>query len=76
MAVVAARQRRSPAFGRRTAVRRHRPRLAVVSGSVLALVFGFIFAGALWIAADTPASAQGFTYNPLPAPAKTAARRQ
>ena len=66
MAVVAARQRRSPAFRRRTPVRRHRPRLTIISRSVLALVFGFVFAGALWIAPTSPAFAQGFTYNPLP----------
>jgi LPS-assembly protein len=66
VAVVAARQGRSPAFGRRTPVRRQRPRLAAVSLSALALVFGFVIAGALAIAVPTPASAQGFTYNPRP----------
>jgi LPS-assembly protein len=66
VAVVAARRGSSPTFGRRTAVRRYRARLAAVSGSVLALIFGFIVAGALDIAASTPASAQGFTYNPRP----------
>ena len=66
MAVVAARQRRSPAFGRRTPVRRHRGRLTAVSGPVLALVFGFLLAGALGVATTTPASAQSFTYNPRP----------
>jgi LPS-assembly protein len=66
VAVVAARQRRSPAFGRRTLVRRHRARLTAVSGPVLALVFGFLLAGALGVATTTPASAQSFTYNPRP----------
>ena len=66
MAVVAALQRRSPAFGRRTAVRRHRLRLAAVRRAVLALVFGLVFAGVLGVALTTPASAQGFTYNPVP----------
>ena len=66
MAVVAARQRRSPAFGRRTPVRRHRARLTAVGGPVLALVFGFLLAGALGVATTTPASAQSFTYNPRP----------
>jgi len=64
VAVVAARQRRSPAFGRRTRVRRYCTRLAAVCGPVLALVFGIAFTGALEIV--TPASAQGFTYNPRP----------
>jgi LPS-assembly protein len=66
VAIVAARRGSSPAFGRRTAVRRYRARLAAASGSVLALVFGLILAGALGIASTTPASAQGFTYNPRP----------
>ena len=66
MAVVAARQGSSPAFGRRTAVRRYRACLAAATGPVLGLVFGFIVAEALAIAATTPASAQGFTYNPRP----------
>ncbi len=65
MAVVAARQIRSPAFGRRTLVRRDRGRLAA-TGPVLALVFGFMFAATLGIATTPPASAQSFTYNPLP----------
>jgi len=67
VAVVAARRGSSPAFGRRHAVRRYRVRLAAARGvGLLALVFGFIVAGALDIAATTPASAQGFTYNPRP----------
>ena len=63
MAVVAARQGRSSVLRWSTRVRRHRSRLA---GSVLALVFGVIFAAALGIVLATPASAQGFTYNPQP----------
>src|SRR6202165_2066226 len=56
----------SPAFGRRPPVRRYRARLTAVSLSVLALVFWLVGAGGLGIAFSTPASAQGFTYNPTP----------
>ena len=66
MADVATRQRRSPAFRRRTPVRRHGGALAAAIGRVLVLVFGFVVAGALGIAATAPASAQGFTYNLRP----------
>src|ERR1700726_3331917 len=66
VAVVAPRQIRSPAFRRRADVRRCGVRLAAVATPVLALVLGFIVAGALGIAATTPASAQGFSYNPIP----------
>ena len=66
MAVVATRQRRSPVFGRRMFVRRQRNRLAAVSGPVVVLVLGFLVAGALERATTSPASAQGFTYNPRP----------
>src|ERR1700704_2731533 len=65
VAVVAARQIGLPAFGRRTTVRRHSGRLAAASGPVLALLFAV--AATLGIAWTTPASAQGFTYNPRPA---------
>ncbi len=66
MAVVAARQGRSSAFRRRTVVRRHRGRLTAAIGPVLALSLGLVFAVALAMALTTPASAQGFTYNPRP----------
>jgi LPS-assembly protein len=66
VAVVAARQWRSPVFRRRMCMRRYRARLTAVNGPVLALVFGFMVAAALGIATTTPASAQGFTYNPIP----------
>jgi LPS-assembly protein len=66
VAVVAARQGGLPVFGRRTAVRRYRARLAAAIGPVLALVFGFILACTLGIVTTTPAAAQGFTYNPRP----------
>jgi LPS-assembly protein len=66
VAVVAARQWRSPAFGRRICMRRYRARLTAVGGPVLALVFAFMFAAALGVATTPPASAQGFTYNPIP----------
>src|SRR5229473_1437229 len=68
VAVVAARQTGSPAFGWRTTVRRQRGRLAAASGPVLALVLGVILADALGMAATSPASAQSFTYKPPPAP--------
>src|ERR1700739_5184236 len=73
--MVAALRIRSPAFRRRADVRRYRVRLAAVTTPVLALVLGFIVAGTLGIAATTPDSAQGFTYNPIPPrpkPPKTA----
>ena len=66
MAIVAARHVRSPALRRRTVVRRCRARLAAATGPVLALVFGLMLADALGIAWVTPASAQGFIYNPRP----------
>jgi LPS-assembly protein len=66
VAVVATRQSMSPAFGRRTPMRRYSSCLAAVCRSVLALIFGLGFAGVLGIAATTPASAQTFTYNPAP----------
>jgi LPS-assembly protein len=65
VAIVAARQGMSSAFRLRTVVRRDGARL-VASGPVLALIFGFVFAGPLGITATTPASAQSFTYNPMP----------
>ncbi|MGD0849375.1 MAG: LPS-assembly protein LptD [Bradyrhizobium sp.] len=49
--------------------------MAAVIAPVFVLVLGFIAAGVLGIAAMTPASAQGFTYNPnppRPKPPKTA----
>ncbi len=66
MAIVAARHSRSPAFRWRTPVRRHRGRLAAVSRTILALVAGLIVAGTFGVALTTPASAQSFTYNPIP----------
>jgi LPS-assembly protein len=75
VAVVAARQIRSPAFGARAVVRRPGIRLAAVTGPVFALLLGFLVAGAFDIAAMRPAAAQGFTYNPIPPrprPPKTA----
>ena len=62
MAVVAARQLRSPAFRRRSPVRRQRSRMA----ALLILISGFILAGAIELALVAPASAQSFTYNPRP----------
>ena len=66
MAVVAARQLRSPAFRRRTDVRRYRTRLAAFGVSMFALLAGFVLAGAIELALSVPASAQSFTYNPRP----------
>jgi LPS-assembly protein len=62
VAVVAARQLRSPAFGRRSPVRRQRSRMA----ALLVLISGFILAGTLQLSWIAPASAQSFTYNPRP----------
>jgi LPS-assembly protein len=61
VAVVAALQGSSPAFGPRTAVRRHR----ICLFAVPVLLAGMAFAALLDIAAMTPAAAQGFTYNPI-----------
>jgi LPS-assembly protein len=63
--VVAARQRMLSAFPR-APVHRDHSRLAAVGGAVLALMFAAVIAGALGLASATPASAQGFTYNPQP----------
>src|SRR3954469_12077530 len=54
----------SAACGRRTPVRRLRACLTLVKAAALALVFGSLLAGTLGL--TTPASAQGFTYNPRP----------
>jgi LPS-assembly protein len=59
VAVVAALQASSSAFGRRTPLRRHRFRLSVVPALIAALV------ALLEFAAMAPAAAQGFTYNPI-----------
>ncbi|WP_409334500.1 LPS-assembly protein LptD [Bradyrhizobium jicamae] len=61
MADVAARQTRSPAFRRRSLLRRRRSRVAA---SLAALLGAIVIAGALDVATTTPASAQAFTYNP------------
>src|SRR3954464_9283079 len=66
VAVVAARQLRSPAFRRRTPVRRDRARMAAFGVSMFAFLAGFVFAGAIELALTAPASAQSFTYNPRP----------
>ena len=66
MAVVAARQLRSPTFRQRTPVRRHGSRLAAVSISAFALLATFVLAGAFGLAWTAPAAAQSFTYNPRP----------
>jgi len=66
VAVVAARQLRSPALRRCTLVRRYRVRLAAVGAPIFALLAGIILAGSLELALTAPASAQSFTYNPRP----------
>ena len=66
MAVVAARQLRSPAFRWRTPVRRHRIRLTAISAPAMALLGAFVLAGAFGIVWTAPAAAQSFTYNPRP----------
>jgi LPS-assembly protein len=66
VAVVAALQSLTPAFRRRTRVRRYRDGLGAVSGPMIALLLGFALVGAIGLAATTPASAQSFTYNPRP----------
>ena len=66
MAVVAARQLSSPAFRRRTTVRRYRKRLAAFGAPVIALLAGLVFAGTIELAFTVPASAQSYTYNPRP----------
>jgi LPS-assembly protein len=66
VAVVAARQRKPPAFRQRTVVCRHRSRLAAASASVLAILCGLILAGAFGLATTSPALAQSFTFNPRP----------
>ena len=79
MAIVAARQGRFSAFRRCAGVRRQRTLLAAIRGAVIALIVGLIGAAALGIAGSTPASAQGFTYNPTPLrpkPPKTASDGQ
>ena len=70
MAVVAARQLKSPAFRQRAVVRRQRSRVAAFGGTVLSLVFGLALAALLDVATTVPASAQSFTYNPRPPRAK------
>lgn len=79
MAIVAARQGRLSAFPRRACVRRQGTLLAAVRAPIVALIVGLLGAGALGIATSTPASAQGFTYNPIPVrpkPPKTASDGQ
>ncbi|MGY3527961.1 LPS-assembly protein LptD [Bradyrhizobium sp. USDA 4452] len=66
MATVAARQLRSPAFGRRSVLRRQRSCLAPFGVSISALVAAFVVVSALDVVASTPAAAQAFTYNPRP----------
>jgi LPS-assembly protein len=66
VAVVAARQGRSPASRWRAVVRRDGIGLTTVTRPVFAVLFGLAVAGALGFATALPASAQNFTYNPRP----------
>ncbi|ERF81293.1 MAG: LPS-assembly protein [Bradyrhizobium sp. DFCI-1] len=66
MATVAARQLMSPAFGRRSALRRQRSRMAAFGVSISALLAAFVVVSALDVVVSTPAAAQAFTYNPRP----------
>ncbi|MGY2885007.1 LPS-assembly protein [Bradyrhizobium sp. USDA 4524] len=66
MALVAARQLRSPALGRRSVLRRQRSRMAAFGVSISALLAAFVVVSALDVVASTPAAAQAFTYNPRP----------
>ncbi|MEY9169213.1 LPS-assembly protein [Bradyrhizobium elkanii] len=66
MAIVAARQLRSPALGRRSVLRRQRSRMAAFGVSISALLAAFVVVSALDVVASTPAAAQAFTYNPRP----------
>ncbi|WP_198026650.1 LPS-assembly protein LptD, partial [Bradyrhizobium sp. ARR65] len=66
MAVVAARQLRSPALRRRSRVLRHPVRMARCS-LLARLILGFILTGAIGLGLTTAAAAQSFTYNPRPA---------
>jgi LPS-assembly protein len=61
VALVAALQGSSPAFGRRSPLRRHRFRLSVIP----ALLAGLIVAAIFELATTPPAAAQGFTFNPI-----------
>src|ERR1700709_149877 len=47
-------------------LRRQRTRMAAVGASVIALLAGLVFAGAINLALTVPAAAQTFTYNPRP----------
>jgi LPS-assembly protein len=66
VAIVAARQLRSPALGRRSVLRRQRSRMAAFGVSISALLAAFVVVSALDVVASTPAAAQAFTYNPRP----------
>jgi LPS-assembly protein len=64
VAVVAARQGSSPAFKRRTVVRRSRGAVPAILASLLTIGLGVVFAAGFGFVTSTPAAAQGFTYNP------------
>jgi LPS-assembly protein len=64
VAVVAARQGSSPAFKRRTVVRRTRGAVPAILASLLTIGLGVVFAAGFGFVTSTPAAAQGFTYNP------------
>ena len=66
MAVIAALHGRSPAFWRRTKVRRQSIGAAIVRRRFFVLVIGLLLSGAFGLAASPTAFAQSFTYNPRP----------
>lgn len=66
MADVAARQLSTPAFRRRSLLRRDRGRLSAFCASLTALLAALVVASVLDVAMPTPATAQSFTYNPRP----------
>ncbi len=66
MAVVAARQGSTTAFRRRTLMRPRRTLSAALRAPFFALIAGLLAACPLGVALTTPASAQSFTYNPVP----------
>ena len=76
MAVVAARQLRSPAFRRRTPLRRHRSRLAAVSAPIVALLAGIALAAVIGLGLDGAGFRARLHLQSAPAQAAATARQQ
>jgi LPS-assembly protein len=66
VAVFAALRLSLPAFRRRVTVRRERSRAAALCRPLLALMVAMLVGGVFEVATTTAASAQSFTYNPIP----------